>query len=292
MRAIFLHFLAAATLHADPAFRLQQHPGKLSSPLIKEASGLAVSPSNADFLWIVNDSGGTNELHLANTDGTPRGSVSVAGADNRDWEDLAGFSMDGKDYLLIADTGDNGSIRKSITLYIVQEPPLPAGEKILSADIPVAWEIHFTFEGGAQDCEAVAVDAQGKKIFLVTKRTEPPMVYELPLRPESDPIARKIGFTETKASGLTLPIAFRNQPTGIDISADGTMATISTYHGAFLFRRKAGESWADTLSKNPEPLGPHGLQQAEAIAFSRDGKSIYLVSEGKDSPIARFVAQP
>mgnify|MGYP002632305319 CR=1 FL=1 len=292
MRITLISFLAAATLHAEPIFRLQPHPEKLSSLAITEASGLAVSATNGDFLWIINDSGGTNEIHLADKDGTPRGSISVEGTTNRDWEDLASFSLDGTPYLLIADTGDNSSKRRFVTLYVVQEPSLPTAGKNLSGKVPVAWDINFTFEGGARDCEAVAVDETGRKIILTSKRTEPPGVYELPLRPAKNPIARKIGSTETRATGLTLPIAFRNQPTGMDISADASMAVITTYHGAFLFRRKAGETWAETFVRKPESLGPHGLQQAEAIAFANDGMSIYLVSEGKDSPIARFMTSP
>jgi hypothetical protein len=40
--------------------------------------------------------------------GAALGQVSVNGARNRDWEDLAAFTHDGNPHLLIADTGDNG----------------------------------------------------------------------------------------------------------------------------------------------------------------------------------------
>lgn len=292
MRITLIPFLAAAALHAEPVFRLQPHPGKLSAPEITEASGLAVSPTDGGFLWIVNDSGGTNEIHLAATDGTPRGSVSVEGAANNDWEDLASFTLNGKPHLLIADTGDNGSIRKSCTLYIVREPSLPAEGDILSGKTPIAWKIDFTFEDGPRDCEAVAVDALSKTIVLINKRTDIPGVYELPLRPGENPVARKICTTETKATGFTLPIGFRNQPTGMDISADGRMAAVLTYHGVFLFKRSAMEKWADAFSRKPASIGPHGLMQAESVAFSRDGNGIYAISEKADSPIAFFLTAP
>lgn len=37
-----------------------------------------------------------------------------------------------------------------------------------------------------------------------------------------------------------------------------------------------------------ESLAPHSLAQAEAVAFSRDGKSIFAVSEKPSSPVVRY----
>jgi hypothetical protein len=290
MHRIIISLLAMGSLAAEPAFRLQPDPAKLASPAVNEASGLAVSPTDAGFFWMVNDSGGTPEIHLSGTDGTARGSVKIADAKNKDWEDLAAFTLDGKPYLLIADTGDNGSSRKSCNLYIVGEPTLPTEAKSLSGEIPIEWQISFTYEDGARDCEAVAVDAKAEKIILVSKRTQPPGVYELPLRPGNDPVARKIGTTVTDSSGFGLGIPFRNQPTGIDISTDGSMATIVTYFGVFLFKRGAEESWADALAQKPKFLGIHGLAQAESVAFAADGKKIFVISERQNSPIVRFDA--
>lgn len=290
MHCFIILLLAIGTLAAEPSFRLQADPAKLASRAVTEASGLAVSPTDAGFLWMINDSGGTPEIHLSGTDGTSRGSVKIADAKNTDWEDLAAFSLGGEPYLLIADIGDNASKRSSCTLYIVHEPTLPADGKSVSGEIPIAWEISFSYEDGPRDCEAVAVDAKGGKIILVNKRTEIPGVYELPLRPGKNPVARKIGTTATKASGISFPIPFGNQPTGMDISADNRMAAIVTYLGVFLFKREQDETWADALARRPEFLGAHGLAQAESVAFSRDGKRIFAVSEKANSPIARFDA--
>jgi hypothetical protein len=112
----------------------------------------------------------------------------------------------------------------------------------------------------------------------------------VPLLPAKNAIARKIGTTATKAPGI-VSIAFANQPTGLDISSCNRMAAIVTYYGVFLFRRVEKDTWADAFGKNPEHLGAHGLQQAEAVAFSRDGKSIFAVSEKANSPIARYGAE-
>ena len=289
MRAFAFSLLAAATLAAEPAFVVQPGDAKLTSPAVTEASGLAASPSAEGFLWMVNDSGGTPEIHLAQTDGTPRGAVTVAHAVNKDWEDLAAFTFSGKLHLLIADTGDNGSARETCNLYIVREPKLPAEGETLSGKAPILWQITFTYEDGPRDCESVAVDVENAKIILISKRTDPPGVYELPLKPAKNAIARKIGATETKAPGI-VSVPFANQPTGMDFSADHRMAVIVTYLGVFLFQREEKESWADAFAKNPEALAPHKLAQAEAVAFSRDGKSIFAVSEKPNSPVVRYSA--
>ena len=289
MRVIAFSLLAAATLAAEPAFVVQPGDAKLTSPAVTEASGLASSPSAEGFLWMVNDSGGTPEIHLAQTDGTPRGAVTVADAVNKDWEDLAAFTFNGKPHLLIADTGDNGSARETCNLYIVREPKLPAEGETLSGKAPILWQITFTYEDGPRDCESVAVDAENAKIILISKRTEPPGVYELPLKPAKNAIARKIGATETKTPGI-VSVPFANQPTGMDFSADHRKAVIVTYLSVFLFQREEKESWADAFAKNPEVLAPHKLAQAEAVAFSRDGKSIFAVSEKPNSPVVRYGA--
>ncbi|MBC7979631.1 MAG: hypothetical protein H7Y36_03605, partial [Armatimonadetes bacterium] len=169
---------------AERAYKLQPDREKILSPAITEASGLAVSPTNKDFLWVGNDSGGTPEIHLSRTNGTPHGAVIISGARNIDWEDLASFHLNGKSYLLIADTGDNNAARQTSSLYIVREPEISAEGKIISGKIPIAWEIVFSYEGGPRDCEAVAVDPGSGKILLLSKRTEPPILYKLPLRPE------------------------------------------------------------------------------------------------------------
>jgi hypothetical protein len=263
---------------------------KIQSPAIKEASGLAISPTNPGFMWVINDSGGTPDLHLVGSDGADRGKVTLMGVENVDWEDLASFTLDGKPYLLVADTGDNNAKREFRAFHIIREPALPAAGKNLIGTTTSAWQVRFRYEGGPRDCESVAVDAKAGKILFISKRTDPPEVYELPLRApakKSVLTARPVGRTSVKSPGGDL-FAFSNQPTGLDISADGSLAAVVTYYGVFLFHRAPAESWAEAFSKKPVALPPHRLGQAESVAFSKDGKTIFAISEGRASPIARY----
>ena len=80
-----------------------------------------------------------------------------------------------------------------------------------------------------------------------------------------------------------------SQPTSMDICPDGSAAVVVTYFGAFLFPRKDGETWGAAFSRPPVELEPHRMRQAEAVAFSRDGSILRVVSEGGKSPIARYL---
>ena len=46
----------------------------------------------------------------------------LEGVPKTDWEDIAAFELDGRTYLLVADTGDNGGLRKTLQLHVVEEP--------------------------------------------------------------------------------------------------------------------------------------------------------------------------
>jgi hypothetical protein len=74
----------------------------------------------------------------------------------------------------------------------------------------------------------------------------------------------------------------------MDISADGRMAAVVTYAGVFLFPRGEGESWATAFARDPQVLDSHQARQAEAIAFSRDGKVIRVTAEGLKAPVVRY----
>jgi hypothetical protein len=282
--------LSLADAETSPIFQPLPERPELQAPAIAEASGLAISTADPRFMWIINDSGGTPDIHLAGTDGSYRGKVTLKDTKNTDWEDLASFSLDGNHYLLVADTGDNQSKRDSCTLHVLREPELPADGRNLAVTAPPAWRIQFRYDGGPRDCEAVAVDAKAGKIIVISKRTQPPEVHELPLRPPAARgivTARKIGTSEVKSPMASL-IPFRDQPTGLDIAADSSLAAVVTYHGVFLFPRKPDENWAQAFAKPPAALPPHLLAQAEAVAFAKDGRAVYAISEGRNSPIVSF----
>ena len=262
---------------------------KLQSPALREASGLTESRRHPGCFWLITDSGADPVLHLAGSKGEELGSVAVAEAKNQDWEDLAGFNLDGRPYLLVADTGDNAAKREFVTLYFLAEPEFSPDKK-LEATVKVERAVRFRYPDGPRDCESVAVDAGQQKIILVSKRTHPPEVYELPLKPGGTDVveARKTGTTDVSNPGSLPSHLFDGQPTAMDITSDGSEAAILTYTGIFLFPRKEKETWAEALTHKPQVLAPHKLPQAEALAFTVDGKALHCTSEGVGARLVKY----
>ncbi len=217
----------------------------------------------------------------------------MEGVKNRDWEDLAYFNLAGRHYLLIADIGDNLADDRWARLHIVEEP-LPAEKRISPA-----WSIRFTFPDGPRNCESVAVDADQGLIYLISKETKPPVLYSLPL--QSRPSRATLRATrrgEIRAIPPPRPEELRlrprfgkynAQPTAMDLSTQSNRAVILTYKQAYLFHRAPGDTWTETLTGNQAQiirLPP--VAQAEAIAFGRDGKTLYLTSEKLPTPLYRL----
>ncbi len=262
----------------------------MSAPRSREASGLAASRRTEGLLWTHSDSGGENVLYaLAARDGSLRGRLRLEGVRNTDWEELAAFEMDGRAWLLVADTGDNAGARPSVSLHLVAEPDssalAPGGDTVVRSE----FSITFVYEDGARDCEAVAVDATERMVYLVTKRENTPRLYRLPLVAPIDVapvVAQFVGLVPQlpQPQGLQnfirLPNqAYRGEPTALDFSADGKLAALLTYGDLLLFPRADGETWADALTRSPIALPDHRLPQAEAVCFRADGQELFLCSE-------------
>ena len=275
--------------------------GVLASAQLSETSGLATSRRRDDLLWAINDSGRAPRLHALGLDGSDRGYASVEGASSVDWEDVASFELDGRAYLLVADTGDNLSWRKQVELIVVEEPELTGESVAANTALKPAWRIAFAFEDGPRDCEAVAVDLERERILLIAKRTEPPGLYELPLRPQptSDgaiATARRIGDvpgipppTRSDVKAARLIGRYFAMPTALDISADGRRAALLTYREAYLFERATEEPWEAAFARPPQRIATPAMAQAEGLTFARDGRTLFVTTEGTDAPLFRLL---
>ena len=185
--------VAACALRAEapgPAPpRRSYGPGRriasLADPLINESSGLACGRRNVGAFWTHNDSGDAPRIFAFGHKGEALATYSIAEAIAIDWEDMASFTLAGRHYLVIADTGDNVRVRPRVTLYFIEEPALDLSQRPVVGQAKIVQAITFTFADGPQDCESVAVDPAGRTVYLVSKRGKP-TVYELPLPEAAD----------------------------------------------------------------------------------------------------------
>jgi hypothetical protein len=288
--------LLFAACTQGPSYEERQISGHLPAG-ITESSGLAASRRDPRLFWTHNDSGGQPVLYGIEPNGVRRGNLRITGLRNIDWEDVASFELDGKAWLLIADTGDNRGARRDCALYVVAEPDPAQLIPLEELSVPVAWKIPVLYPDGPHDCEAVAVDAKAGLVYLLTKRTKPPVLLTVPLRPKSlgpciaQPVARLQNLPKPSAIQKLLPIPgghYRDEPTAMDFAPDGSAAVVLTYGDVCLFPRNSGETWAAALSRKPQVLPSHGLTQAEAVAFAQDSRTLYLTSEGAGTAILRY----
>lgn len=276
--------------------------GRLPAVIV-EASGLAASRRDPAIFWTHADSFEEPVLFAIGADGVLRGTARVEGLKNVDWEDVASFILDGRAWLLIADTGDNNARRSDCALYVVAEPAPAELRADRELGVPVAWKIPVTYPDGPRDCEAVAVDVTEGVVYLLAKRAAPHGLYTVPLRAarEGAPVAaaRRVGempaFPPASDKSRFLPIPsglYRAQPTAMDFSADGSRALVLTYGEAMVYSKKRDESWAEALARPGVALAPHGLFQAEAAAFDRESEAVYVTGEGVGAALLRYRRGP
>ncbi len=279
--------LAVAGCEQAPPFA--QLSGLILAPQLDEVSGMAASRTHADTLWTLNDGGNAAALYAIGNRGSLHATLRIDNVLNTDWEDLAAFDLQGRHYLLIADTGDNGGLRRTLQLHVVEEP-----RRLVDGHARPAWSIAFRWPDGPRDCEAVAVDAASGQILLVSKRRRPPELFVLPLRPQPGvlQVARRVGFL----AGVPEPDAeslrenrhmarIRNQVTAADISPDGRTFAVLTYSDVLLYARPRRGSWSQAVANAPQVHHLPWLPQAEALAWSTDGRGLYATGEHSPAPL-------
>lgn len=273
---------------------LNQGQGVIEDRHIAEASGLVVSRINSDTLWTMNDSGNTATLYAVNRQGQKQATVTIAGAKNIDWEDLSRFDDQGQSYLMIADVGDNQERRKRYTLYVVKEPDLRREHHFpVTLTIRPAWSIVFMYDDGPHDCESVVVDRHQQKIMLLTKRTEMPVLYELPLAAGTHTATRLGAITPFPAPShryyrLLDLVNLTGLPTSMDMTADGQAVVVLTYGAAYYYQRHAGETWLAAMRLIPQEIVVPRLNQPESIGFDPHGDFVWVTSESLPAPVVKL----
>ena len=251
--ALLLGLVLAGTGCALSPQPFAQLSGLLMDPRLDEVSGLAASHRHEDVLWAINDGGNGAQLHAVGTRGQHHATVEVDGAVNTDWEDLAAFEADGKRYLLVADTGDNGGLRHTLQLHAIPEPALDNGGRVRPA-----WSVAFRWPDGPRDCEAVAIDAAGGRVLLVSKRRDPAELFAVPLRPGTHAVqvAKRIGTlagvpraSATEQRDDPEGARLRGQVTAADISPDGRTLAVLTYDAA-LFYDLGTAGWGEAVARS------------------------------------------
>ena len=236
-----------------------------ADPRIDEGSGMVVSLSHADTVWIVNDSGDAARLFAVDTtDGHTRAVVTLSGATNVDWEALAISPDGGVPHLWVGDVGDNDAVRPSIQVYRLAEPDLVTG----STDAWTGYD--FVYPDGPHDAETLLVDPRTDRLYVVTKGLLGGSVYEAPevLRSDATNQLTRIG----SAPLVVTDGAFRS---------DGSVV-LRNYLNGFLRPSVTGPD---------QKFGLPRQRQGETLAVLPGDDTAYVGSEGAGTPV-RLVTLP
>ncbi|SMF08457.1 hypothetical protein [Pseudobacteriovorax antillogorgiicola] len=237
-----------------------------SIQFISEASGLAISASQDDMYYHIDDSGNANAVYRARQDGSLRDQVFLG--QNTDWESLSlGPCLDSKQCLYVADIGDNMFIRGTYTLYSIDESQLTSGNGVRT--------IRFRYEDGAShNAEGTAVHPQTGDLYIFTKedQTDVFRISRQDLDQNSDML------TASYVRSFPFPIS-----TGASISPSGDRILILDYQDVYEIRMNLSK--ADQVAEelipgtNYQRVTIPGQPQQEAVSFLPNENSFIFSSE-------------
>lgn len=250
--------------------------GYVPEPVV-EASGLAASSGNPGVVWTHNDSGGEAVLYALGRGARLRAALPLAGAGNRDWEDMAigPGAPGGADWLYVADIGDNNQVWPSVRVYRVAEPQLDSvSDGSILAPGQAGWT-ELSYPGGPRNAEALIVDARNSDLYVVTKDDTRAEIFRVPAP------AFTGGAVMLRRAGR-LPFG---GVTGASACPSGKTVLVRRYFGLDAF---VGESVEGALRGTPQPRLVRGEPQGEAVAAAPDCEGYFTLSEGARQPLVRY----
>jgi hypothetical protein len=253
------------------AFQTGKQLAEMKDGKIEEASGLAMSRTNAGYLWTHNDSFNDADIFLVDKDLKVQLTCRLAGVANRDWEDIAvgPGPEEGKSYVYVGEIGDNLSQYSVKVIYRFEEPVLTPGVKKVT--ITRFDTIAFQLPDGKKDMETLLINPVSKNLYVVSKREEPVHVYELkyPYSVHDTLVAKDIA---------TLPITLT---VAGDFSPDGREILLKSYKNIYYWKNDSNLPVEDVLKNKPKVLPYEEEPQGEAITWDEDGSGFYTLSERK-----------
>ncbi len=272
----------AATDVTCPRYTSQVR-GTLPPPLT-ELSGWALSKRHADVLWGHNDSGeGARLIAVSALDGSQVGDVTISGATDDDWEDVATYlDPAGQSWIIVADTGDNAERRDHVQFVLIAEPELSASTVAAAGVITVRWTT------GPHDVEALIADPVTGDLIVIGKRFDNDTsvsIDRLPsasVTPGADVEAEHLGT-------FAVPDGQQFGPTAGSINSAGTMIGLLFYSELTLtWKRPAGASIADTILGATPCMTATGSGKYESLAITDDG-ALLVATEGHAVPLVAYV---
>ena len=263
----------------------------LQDPAIAESSGVASYSRSASVLFTHNDSGDIPRFFAIGSKGETLSTYLVVGAFSADWEDMArGPGSDGDPALYFGDIGDNFVSRPFITVYEVPEPMVGPEAQTTPVPVPVGVTRRLQYEDGPRDAETLFVHPRTGALGIVSKEANGESGIYIAEPSEGAPFETLRRVATVSFRKIARPVQksdfgpeSRLQTTGGDISRDGRRIVIRTYVEAFEWNISKG--LAAGLKRTPLRIPLPRTNQGEAIAYTRDGRSLVTTTEQVPAPV-------
>lgn len=278
-RVILSLLLAGLVGLPEPIFQVED--GRIA-----EASGLAISADGMRY-FAVPDAGGAAEVYVINGKGETNALLTFpVQITNQDWEDIASVrTADGKEYLYIADTGDAFFVRRaasqpprtSFALIKVDMPAPNAKGAVLAAN-PVVYPFQYADKSN-RNVEALFVHQPSGRVYVVDKTEkpdQPAVVWSAPAKLSTGGnVLRKV-VADVRIQGVS----------GAAASPTGDRVVLRNATKAYLWWIKNGNV-AASMGAAPIVIDLPAQKQGEGVAFTPDGHSLVVNSEGVKQAVWR-----
>ena len=275
------------------------------SKTIIEVSGIACSRVTPGYIWMQSDEI-QNKIIATDEHGAQTFlTVNFSKTIRWDWEDLSGGVYNGKNYLFIGAFGDNNDTDGEYNIIFFEEHAIdPANPSITIAPNAIKYQYP---DGKNHNTEALMYDNVENMIYIITKvYYDICKVYKLPFRTDYGSTMQTL--TYVCDLGLKADLGEGTNPdhgfhlvTAADISPDGKYVliknqnnTTSQYSWILYWERQDGESIAQTIQRQPQPLKCYEVEwQGEAICWL-DDDTFYTTSDADDGnpPIYKYTRKP
>ncbi len=241
-------------------FGLPKEISRIEAGQLYEASGLAQIPGLPGKFFSHND-GNDSRLFMLNKQGKLLDIKRVKGWNCSDWEEIAPIYYKNRWLLSAADFGSNFSQGTTHKIAII-EPFDSLGK--FSPKVIKSFSLQYP--DNDHDCEAFFFDSSSSKIYFITKRDAPGLVYSFDLNRPS---------TKLKAEG-TLPLHYI---VAASISPSGNYLLVKTLKNVVLFHKSKTGSWPDVLRKSGYSQPYYKEPQGESISINPDNSGYYTLGE-------------
>lgn len=259
---------------------------------LTEASGIVASKTQANVLWIHNDSGNDEHIYAVSLEGKTLGTYKIDNAKNRDWEDIAieYDSSQKKSFIIIADIGDNRKERSWIYLYKFPEPIIDQTKANEIQEITEIQEYKLRYPDKRKyNAETFLVDPQTQDYYIVTKRNHLDLadtVFRASYPLEAD----GMNYLEEVAE-LNYPpsSAYVSGAVGGDVSSSGLELLIKTYDKVYYWSINENQPFFEMFAIQPSLVEYTKEPQGEAICWQYNDKGYFSVSEEPSSFLEAYL---